>query len=229
MRTTFATEQLLKPRRTDARRMGSDQNSMDCYLGFYCCCRLRIISRTGRLWRCSGQPLSGIRDRHFRSTEASPKVEYTKGEEEDCVFDLATQTDEFIKDIPEFSNYTWIDSTKSAIITLDNGETLIAERGGCNHFGISGKWEKKNDTHKGEEIEYWLEQAKWISKRLLPKTDYEMLEKMIDDKKYESNFHNGILYLQFEGHDYSEWYLRVEWDLEKDDENPIIETGYYFG
>jgi hypothetical protein len=56
----------------------------------------------------------------------------------DCVFDLKTQTDKFISDVPEFSNYTWDDYTKTAIITLKNGEELKVIKGGCNHFEVSG-------------------------------------------------------------------------------------------
>ena len=39
-------------------------------------------------------------------------------ESEDCIFDLKKQTDDFIKSIPEFSDYTWNDEAKEALITL---------------------------------------------------------------------------------------------------------------
>ncbi len=32
--------------------------------------------------------------------------------EDDCVFDLNTQTDDFLKEIPEFSNYDWDNKQK---------------------------------------------------------------------------------------------------------------------
>ena len=148
--------------------------------------------------------------------------------EDDCIFNLKTQTDEFIKHIPEFSNYVWEDSTKTGVIILENGEKLIVKRGGCYHFEISGQWIQKNKKHTIEEVDYWLEQGKWISKRIMTETDYSDLEQMINDKSYKMNFGDNGLYISFNNHNYSEWYLAVDWDFIGGNNNVIVKTGYYF-
>jgi hypothetical protein len=66
-------------------------------------------------------------------------------EDEECTFDQNTQTDKFIKSIPEFSNYKWDNEKKEAIINLKNGSILIARRGGCVHFGVSGELIEKSN------------------------------------------------------------------------------------
>jgi hypothetical protein len=145
--------------------------------------------------------------------------------QDDCIFDLKTQTDEFIKSIAEFSNYVWNDSTKTGTITLDNGERLIATRGGCDHFGISGQWIQENNKHSIEELDYWFDKGKWMSKRLMSEVDYSALKEMILNENFELNVDNNKLFVLFTAHTYSEWYLVVEFDEEK---SAIIETGYYF-
>lgn len=64
---------------------------------------------------------------------------------EDCIFDQATQTDEFLKDIEELDGYVWNQETKTAEIVLNNHWNLILKRGGCDHFEISATF-----IHDGE-------------------------------------------------------------------------------
>ncbi|WP_459212080.1 hypothetical protein [Aquimarina rhabdastrellae] len=146
---------------------------------------------------------------------------------EECIFDLKTQTDDFIKRIPEFSNYKWDDKAKTGIILLKNNEQLLLKRGGCDHFEISGKWIQQRTGHALEEIPYWFEQCRWISKRILSEIDYASLEKMIQDKSFEVDITNNRLYINFSNHDYIEWYLAVDMDDETHKNNVVIETGYY--
>jgi hypothetical protein len=68
-------------------------------------------------------------------TESESESEFN---EDDCVFDLNTQTDDFLKETPKFSNYVWNNERKKATIKLDNGNTLIVTRGGCVHFSFYG-------------------------------------------------------------------------------------------
>jgi hypothetical protein len=49
---------------------------------------------------------------------------------DDCFFDQTTQTDEFLAEIPEFSDYIWDNVQKVATILLDDGDTLKVKRGG---------------------------------------------------------------------------------------------------
>lgn len=147
----------------------------------------------------------------------------------DCIFDLSTQTDDFIKNIPEFSNYVWNHSTKTGVVTLDGGEKLTVKRGGCNHFEVLGQWIQKNRNHTIADIDFWVEQGKWISSRILTDTDYSELDKMISERHYDLSFEDDTkLRIDFEGHSYSEWYLSVNLNFKNGNDNAIVETGYYF-
>lgn len=144
----------------------------------------------------------------------------------DCIFDLNTQTDDFLQKTPELSNYSWNDSTKTATILLQNNDTLFATRGGCIHFNMRGELIRAYRKPLKENINHWFTEAKWISKSIMPESDFDKLEEMIraKDYKFSKNIEEGI-YLNFTGHIYSEWYLHI-YQKEK---NTVIETGYYFG
>src|SRR5690606_5730116 len=51
--------------------------------------------------------------------------------EQECIFDPETQTDEFVKNIPGITSYSWNDTSKTATILLPGDEILYATRGGC--------------------------------------------------------------------------------------------------
>jgi hypothetical protein len=59
---------------------------------------------------------------------------------EDCIFDQATQTDEFLKGIKEFEGYAWDVETKTAEIVLNDHWSLTIKRGGCDHFEMSASF-----------------------------------------------------------------------------------------
>lgn len=160
-------------------------------------------------------------------TEAAETVDSEESPLSDCIFDFDTQNDDFVKEVPEFSNYTWNDSTKTATIILQNADTLMATRGGCDHFGISGKWIQENKKHTIEEVDYWLEQALWISQKIMAEPDYNGLKQMIENQEYNASFDDNRLFIEFTNHDYSAWYLTVYWVNNYD--NVVVETGYYFG
>jgi hypothetical protein len=143
---------------------------------------------------------------------------------EDCIFDQKTQTDEFIKGINEFNNYTWDSVTNTATILMPNGDTILAFRGGCNHFGISGTILSENDSNSIENQEYWLKQSLWLSEKIMPESDFLQLTKMVEEKTYNYQLNTNLLTIGFNGHNYTEWYLRVE----KKNKNAEMEIGYYF-
>ena len=145
--------------------------------------------------------------------------------QEDCVFDQASQTDEFIKDIKEFSNYTWNDSTKTATILLNSGDTLFASRGGCNHFALSGTLIQQNQSQFEFNQKRVFEKALWIAERLFDHHDFGELNDLIEHRNYSliESDDNGF-FLQFNHDDFSEYYLLAIWS----EKSIRIEIGYYY-
>ncbi|MFY0675300.1 MAG: hypothetical protein JXQ87_18030 [Bacteroidia bacterium] len=105
---------------------------------------------------------------------------------EECLFDLSTQTSKFLDSIPEFSVYTWDDKHKRATIELASGDTLFAARGGCHHFGISGKL-NVNEKIDLDSIEIIIDKCKWIAKRIFDSADNEELNYLLKNKNYSLN------------------------------------------
>ena len=144
--------------------------------------------------------------------------------EEECVFDLETQTDEFVKDIPEFSNYVWNNDRKEATIKLKDGNILIAHRGGCVHFGISGELHLKGNEISINDFDYWFEKVKWIGKRLFNDSDYEILVKSLENKTYTDMSDNRGIYIVIPHKTYNEFLISIK----TEEKSKVLYVGYYF-
>ncbi len=144
-------------------------------------------------------------------------------EDEECIFDQTTQTDEFVKSIPEFSKYSWNNETKEATITLPNNDTLIAQRGGCYHFGISGTL-ITNDPTDFNDFDHWFIRSLWIAKRLFSENDFRTLKNIIEKKAYSMPDGNSS-YVLFPHEYYSEFAMTLKMNNGKVE----LYIGYYFG
>ncbi len=117
--------------------------------------------------------------------ELIEKKNTTEFDKNDCVFDFNTQTDNFIKEIPEFSNYVWDNKQKKAIVTLNNENKLIIIRGGCDHFSFSGNLILMNselDLNDESEI---FKNTLWIAKKLFIESNFEFIEESLNKRKFE--------------------------------------------
>ena len=149
-------------------------------------------------------------------------------EESDCVFDTAAQDDSFIENVEEFANYTWNDKTKTATILLNNGDTIYAQRGGCIHINVSGKWVRNSDGHSYKDVNYWLQEAKWLCKRVYDSSEYKTYLEMIENDQYKITEKEEELNLYFTGDHYkNHWYFRVK--PRNKGETIVLKTGHYFG
>ena len=146
--------------------------------------------------------------------------------EEECIFDLKTQTDEFLKKIPEFSNYVWNKKDKKATIKLNNGRKLIVTRGGCDHFSFYGNLilDKTQLDLKNEDEIFKL--SLWVAEKLFHKSDYELMkEQLLKTKNYKLEKTIDQYYLTFTQDNYCNMTLVAE---NLNDENLIsVEIGYY--
>ncbi|WP_452227649.1 hypothetical protein [Lacinutrix sp. MEBiC02404] len=145
--------------------------------------------------------------------------------EDDCVFDLNTQTDDFLKEIPEFSNYVWDNEQKKATIKLENGNTLIITRGGCAHFSFYGNlFLNKSELNLNDESGIF-KKALQIAEKLFHKSDYELIKELLKNKDYEIEKSENQYYLDFKDDRYCDMTLVVE---NLTDQNLIsIEIGFY--
>lgn len=143
---------------------------------------------------------------------------------EECTFDQSTQTDEFVKNIPEFSDYSWNNIKKEATITLKNGDNLIAQRGGCVHFGISGELFIKKKQGIIYDKKFWLNKTKWIAKRIFHESDYNILIESLKNRTFTDLSNANSVYLIIPHESYNEFMISVK----EEDNEMIIYIGYYF-
>lgn len=86
----------------------------------------------------------------------APVVDQVEEFDSDCIFDTATQTDEFLKGIETFSDYEWNDKEKFAVVKLPNDEYLNISRGGCVHYTFGVELVSSVDTTDFKKSEYWI-------------------------------------------------------------------------
>jgi len=158
------------------------------------------------------------------NVELIEKESESEFNEDDCVFDLNTQTDDFIKEIPEFSNYVWDNEQKKATIKLDDGNTLIVTRGGCAHFSFYGNLLlNKSELNLNDESKIF-KKALWIAEKLFHKSDFEFIKESLNKRIFEIEQSENQKYYDFQIDRYCDMTLVIE----KTNNNKIsIEIGYY--
>lgn len=102
-----------------------------------------------------------------------------------CKYDLTTQTDDFLKGIPEFSDYSWDDQLKQATITLNDSTILMVERGGCNQFKFYGTLRLQNSNLTEKNQTQIFTKAMWIAEKLFENQEYEFFRNALETENYE--------------------------------------------
>ena len=158
---------------------------------------------------------------NIKLTESESESEFN---ENGCTFDLNTQTDDFLKEIPEFSNYVWDNEHKKATIKLGDGNTLIVTRGGCAHFSFYGNLLlNKSELNLNDESKIF-KKALWIAEKLFHKSDFEFIKESLNKRTFEIEQSENQKYYDFQIDRYCDMTLVIE----KTNNNQIsIEIGYY--
>lgn len=158
----------------------------------------------------------------FKEKESESESEFNG---DNCIFDFNTQTDDFLKEIPEFSNYIWDNVEKKATIKLDNGNILIITRGGCDNFSFYGNLLlNKSEINLNDEDKIF-KKALWIAERLFNKSDFKLMKEMLENKKYEIEKTKNQYYLTFEQENYCDMTLVAKNLIDK--KLVSIEIGFY--
>ncbi len=104
---------------------------------------------------------------------------------EPCIFDEKTQDDSFLDSIKNWTcQYNWDNKTKTAIMYMCDGDTIIFYRGGCDVFVMDAKiilQKKEVDLNKVIE---WAEPVLWIAKNLPNEFNYKKLKVALENNQY---------------------------------------------
>tara|TARA_R110002072_G_scaffold168350_2_gene321899 strand:- start:4 stop:483 length:480 start_codon:yes stop_codon:yes gene_type:complete len=108
----------------------------------------------------------------------------------DCIFDIKTQDDSFLKEIDELKNYKWDQKNKTATIKISEKETIKIFRGGCNDFLLKGEFIVSNNITFENNKGYILNKISWISKLIFEKSDYIKIENCLKKNNISINKSN---------------------------------------
>lgn len=142
---------------------------------------------------------------------------------DDCIFDLSTQTDAFLKDIPALVDYVWIDSLKQAVILLENGETLNVTKGGCIHFNTYFELVTDLDKTPITDTDYWIERIHKYTTLLDNIFDNELVDSLIASESYDLEENPSQLYFSF----HQEVACHMSLIIENKHGQTSVQIGYY--
>lgn len=144
-------------------------------------------------------------------------------QEEECVFDLVTQTDDFLKDSPFYGQHVWNEESKTAIIQLSKDETLIITRGGCLHFSYYFDLIIEGDESPITDHYYWIRKIFTLTEQV-PDFDNETMWNSVLDL---SNPH-ALTKEQHAWYFNDERYCSSELFIEKTGNTTSVRLGYYY-
>ncbi|WP_299765007.1 hypothetical protein [uncultured Dokdonia sp.] len=116
--------------------------------------------------------------------------------EQDCIFDQATQTDEFLKGIKELENYVWDDESKTAEIILNDHWGLGLTRGGCDHFTVQADFVYDRVIDFEEKKDFIFQQVIWISD-LIKDFDGEIIRECIENGRISIEVEDNKRHIHF--------------------------------
>jgi len=160
-----------------------------------------------------------------QETKAEPvATEPEAFSEDDCIFDLATQTTEFLDTIPQLQNYTWNDTMKVAMIPQKNGDVIEISKGGCHHYGYYVTLHSPVDSTKLDDLDHWLNRIRPTMK-LLPDFEWSMMEALLADKAFDLESSESMLFCTFHQPTYCDMSILVG---KGEGGVAYIQVGYYF-
>lgn len=145
-------------------------------------------------------------------------------DEDDCIFDLATQDSSFLIGISEFENFTWDSKTKDAHILLANNDSLIIHIGGCHHYSVSARL-VLNSMDSSLSKSQVLDFVNTITVKLPEEFYHTSLITSLEEKKYDLsiNEHGWEILFEDEYLSSKNYYINYKYLNNKNK----VEVGYY--
>ena len=141
-----------------------------------------------------------------------------------CIFDLSTQTDGFLQGIGEFENYTWNDSSKTATILLDVGDTVKILHGGCTSFNFYVTLIlTASDSLSLDQPEQGVDRLFQLAGKVFTAQDFQMMDSLYTYQMYSVYDTDGMEY-DFHQELYCQMSLQI---IRRDDGLLEFTLGYY--
>ena len=158
------------------------------------------------------------------SKDQAPVDDDTEEVEDDCIFDVATQTPEFLDGIDQLKNYTWDDNSKTATIPLDNGDTVEITRGGCAHYSFYISLRSPSDTTALSNTAHWISKLKNITMLFEADFENETIYSLLSDGQYDLDSTANQHYYVLLQDQYCDMTFRIQ---RIPGGGALVEVGYY--
>lgn len=142
---------------------------------------------------------------------------------EECIFDIRTQTDDFLKETPFFGKHLWNNESKTATIQIDKNTTLIITRGGCTHFSFYFDLIIKGDSTSISDHNYWIRKVFALTKQV-PDFDNETMWNAVLDLSNPTSFSSDQHVWYFN----DEQFCSSKLFIKKTGQTTSIHLGYYY-
>lgn len=156
--------------------------------------------------------------------EGSRSIAYIE-KSDNCIFDLTTQTDDFIDSIPEIKNYSWNSETHTAMSIKPNGDTLILVRGGCDHF-VKGIWKaSRSDLLNDGDENIWIEEALMLGELIKREIAIDIVKEEIRTNEFHKEYYpeTGVIEITFR----SQYLIDNNYRIERETNEGSRKIGIY--
>ena len=142
-------------------------------------------------------------------TNQSQEIQPTEISEE-CIFDQATQTNDFLKEKPLFKEFKW-DSISKVASGVIGADSIQITRGGCTHFSFYVVIRTKElDTLEFSDQKFGFKKALNLVRDVFPEPDFELFERLINEQLYELQEQENQKSYYFRNGDYCNTSLIIE-------------------
>jgi hypothetical protein len=133
------------------------------------------------------------------------------GQDTDCIFDLETQTNDFLIETPFWENHNWDVEAKTAYVKLTEADSLEIYRGGCSHFGYYVSLISSSQNADISDDAFWIaEIQKWTHQ--LPDFDNDFVYALLENRGEpdESSPNQLVWYLDDENYCVTELWIEFK-------------------
>lgn len=100
-------------------------------------------------------------------------------QQEECIFDESSITDDFLRNNSEIQSYKWFDDIKVATVFMKTGEYVFIKKWACMSYGTEAKKIIMFPAEIDESIYIWRDNLLLFGRQFLSESDYQYYERVI--------------------------------------------------
>ena len=152
---------------------------------------------------------------------------WTNIQQDECVFDSSSITEDFLKQNKAIQAYNWSDNTKTATVLMKTGEYVFVKKWACISYGMEVKKITMFPSAGQESISYWQKDLISFGQQFLGKADFEVYKSVIEKAHWAQGVKKLMINDKYEIHIPHDTYPEFFAMLERR-EDMVVVTLYYY-